>query len=67
MVAVGARLEWVESGQSSVWDSLLLEEDMEAFAEAFGVDERFELEAGADAGGFVHTSVVKIREVIPLS
>ena len=48
-------------------DVFLLEEDLEAFAEAFGVDESFELEAGADATGFVHAIVVEIREVISLS
>jgi hypothetical protein len=50
-----------------VRDVFLLEEDLEAFAEAFGVDESFELEAGADAAGFVHAGVVKIGEVISLS
>ena len=48
-------------------DVFLLEEDLEAFAETFGVDESFELETGADAAGFVHASVVKIGEVISLS
>ena len=45
----------------------MLEEDLEAFAEAFGVDEGFKLEAGAETGGFVHAIVVEIREVISLS
>ena len=45
----------------------MLEEDLEAFAEAFGVDESFEVEAGADAIGFVHAIAVEIREVVSLS
>lgn len=48
-------------------DAFLLEEDLEAFAEAFGVDEGFELEARVEAGGFIHAAVVEIGEVISLS
>jgi hypothetical protein len=44
-----------------------LEQDVEAFAESFGVDESFKLQAGTKAGGFVHTFVVKIFKVISLS
>jgi len=45
----------------------LLEEDLEAFAETFGVDQGLELEAGADPVGFAHAIVVEIGEVIFLS
>jgi hypothetical protein len=44
-------------------DVLLLQKDLESFAEAFGGDEGFQLEAG----GFVHAGVVEILEVISLS
>ena len=59
-------LQRVQGGKLRLWDPFLLEQDVEAFAHAFGIDERFELQAGARAGGFVHALVVKIREVISL-
>jgi len=38
---------------------------VEAFAHAFGIDERFELEARADAVGFIHAIIVEVGELVP--
>lgn len=45
----------------------MLEEDPEAFADALGIDEGFEVEAGADADGLIDTGVEEIGEFIALS
>ena len=39
--ALGASSKRTEDVKPGVWDVFLLEEDLEAFAEAFGVDESF--------------------------
>ena len=44
----------------------MLEQDLEAFAHALGKDQRFELEAGAKAGGVVHAIVIEVGEIISL-
>src|SRR5208283_5635549 len=55
-----------KSGEFGGGDGFLLEEDLEAFAHAFGEDERFELQAGADAVGFIHAVVVEVGELVSL-
>ena len=59
-------LQGGEGGEFGVGDGFLLEEDLEAFAHAFGKDERFELQARADAVGFIHAVVVEVAELVPL-
>jgi hypothetical protein len=36
-------LRWNQGGEAGLGDGFLLEEDLEAFAHAFGIDERFEM------------------------
>ena len=45
----------------------MLDEDLEAFAHAFGEDQGFELEAGTKASGIVHAIVVEIGEIVSLA
>ena len=67
-VGVNARrlLQGREGGEFGGGDGFLLEEDLEAFAHAFGVDERFELQARADAAGFIHAVIVEVGELVSL-
>ena len=60
-------LQGGEGGEFGVGDGLLLEEDLEAFAHAFGEDEGFELQARADTVGFIHAVVEEVGELVPLS
>ena len=53
-----------ESGEVGGRNGLLLDEGVEAFAHAFGEDQRFELEAGAKASDIVHAIVVEVGEVV---
>ena len=57
------RIQHVEFGGG---EGFLLEEDLKAFAHAFGEDEGFELEARADAVGFIHAVVVEVGELVSL-
>ena len=59
-------LEAGEGGELGGGDGFLLEEDLEALAHAFGVDEGFELQARADAVGFIHAVIVEVGELISL-
>ena len=65
-VNAGGPLHRGEGGESGGGDGFLLDEDLEAFAHAFGVDERFELQARADAAGFIHAVIVEVGELVSL-
>ena len=56
-----------EGGEFGAGNGFLLDEDLEAFAHAFGIDKRFELQARADAAGFIHAIIVEVGELVPLS
>jgi hypothetical protein len=49
-----------------VWNALLLNEHLEAFAHAFRIDQRLELQAGTGTRCLAHTMVIKVREVVSL-
>src|SRR5208337_5053813 len=59
-------LQGGEGGEFGVGGGFLLEENLEAFAHAFGEDERFELQARADTVGFIHAVVVEVGELVSL-
>ncbi len=63
----GLALQGRQAGKAGVGDTLLLDKDMEAFAHAFGEDQGFELEAGADTFGLVHAIVVEIGEIVSIA
>ena len=55
-----------QAGEACGRDALLLDEEVEAFAHAFGEDQGFELQAGAKAICLAHTLVIEIGKIVSL-